>query len=47
MLPVALTVFVDINTPDAIKLPPVILPVAITVVALVVIKLPKVVIVTL
>ena len=46
-LPVALTVLIDINTPDAIKLPPVMLPVATTVVALVVIKLPKVVMVTL
>jgi hypothetical protein len=45
--PVALTVLVDINTPDAIKLAPEMLPVATTVVALVVIKLPKVVMVTL
>jgi len=45
--PVALTVLVDINTPDAIKLAPVMLPVALTMVALVVMKLPKVVMVTL
>jgi hypothetical protein len=47
MLPAALMVLVDISIPDAIKLPPVMLPVATTVVALVVIKLPKVVMVTL
>jgi len=46
-VPAALIVLVDIVTPDASKLPPVILPVAEIVVALVFMKLPKVATVTL
>jgi hypothetical protein len=46
-LPEALTVLADINTPDTIKLAPLMLPVALTVVALLVIKLPNVVMLTL
>ena len=46
-LPAALTVFVAISTPDAIKLPPVTLPDADMVVAFVLTKAPKVVMVTL